>query len=1672
MTPRPSILLRNARTHNLADVTVEIPHGALTVVTGVSGSGKSSLVFDTLHAAADRRYLETLSGHARRFLQRLPEPDVDEVAGLAPSVALAQRRATDNPRSTVGTVSGCHDLLRSWFAAETGLEPRDFSFVSAGACESCRGIGTEDEVVRELLVADPTRTLRQGALVPTTGSGYIVYSQVTVDVLDSICKAHGFDVDTPWCELSDEQRDVVFFGSDRIEVPFGKHSLESRMRWEGIEAKPRELGYYKGLIPTIADTLRRNRNENALRFARSVPCSQCAGSRLNARARAATVGAVSLATAAAWHLPALRAWIEGFDAAAAAPEARAGLMRRLATLERLGLGHLSCDRSAASLSGGEIQRLRLGTLATAGLAGVLFVFDEPSIGLHASEEAAVLDLLCEMRDAGNTVVVVEHSESALRAADHLIDLGPGAGVHGGRVLFAGPPDRLGADADPSSRTRAHYAADGECRGQPLRERMNLDGVAWIEVEGAAVRNLRAIDVRLAAGRLNAVAGVAGAGKSTLVADVLGAVVRAKLEGRPLPEGVRAVRGVDGVRQLIQVDQAPIGRTPRSNPATYTGLFDAVRKCFAAEPAAVEQGFKASTFSFNTKGGGRCPQCEGAGREVVTMHGLPEVELVCHACAGRRFRDDVLSVRYRGEHSILEVLDATVDRALEIFAGEPKIERVLAALQRVGLGYLTLGQPATTLSGGEAQRVKLATELAKSTRGRNALFLLDEPTIGLHREDIARLMTALDELVRAGHTVVVVEHDLDVLRGADIVLDLGPGAGPEGGTLCGAGTAEELAERGTPTGVWLSREHAGTAGGAAGSAAARPRPAIQLRGAATHNLQRIDVDLPATGLTVVTGVSGSGKSSLVFDTLYGASRARFTEHLSGHVQRQLGADGVRGRVLDSANGLRPAIALRQQTLADPGGERRSTAATAADVHPLLRTLWSRAGDGTGGGERLPAAAFSFFRREGACTECGGAGAVRRCDPERLIVEPNAPLFAGALDVRNAVVRGYGDPQGKYAAMLAAVGAARGLDFDQPWAALDDDARAVAMHGCGEEEFDAVWEHVAAEGNEPHRWRAAWPGLAGEIDREYARRSASGAKTRRAAFEELLSERPCAGCDGDRLQGPARAVQFGGWTLPGYCRLEIAAALDVVERGFELAHDAADAKARSVLEVVRPELSQRLRRLVELGLGHLQLDRPMATLSAGERQRVRLARQLTTPLYGAVYLLDEPTLGLHAEDTGALLAAMRALVDAGNAVITVEHDLDIIAAADHVVELGPGAGALGGEVIAEGPPGELPPDSRTGRWLTTPGGPLPSVRDRARESVDLNRSISVEGADVHTLRDVDVVFPRGCLTAVTGVSGSGKTSLVRGVLGASARAARPVGCAAIKGLEVFDSVLDDAGARPQRMRASCPAVWLGVADALRKQFAATPAAKARGWRPGHFNYLSKSGGACDHCGGLGRTRSEFDFLGAGLWQPCEQCGGRRFDRETCAILWSPDSKSSDAGIGMDGVLGSTVDEFVEFCGAALDQLPQIAEPLRVARDLGLGYLRLGQGADTLSGGEAQRLALAAHLCKERRGAREVLFLLDEPTRGLHPDDVVALVAALRRLVDAGHTIVAVEHDLVLIAAADYVMDLGPGAGSAGGSVVFSGPVVELVECAESPTGRALRRRASRGANRDSVEPRRSR
>ncbi len=1662
--PAASLVVRGASEHNLRSVDVDLPRGALVVVTGVSGSGKSSLAFDTIAAEGRRRYLETFSSYARQHLARLARPAVARIDGISPVVAVDQSSIVVNPRSTVGTLTELYDLLRLLWArlgVVTGAPPparvdrQLFSFnAPRGACPACRGLGVEDRLDPDLLVADAARTVRGGALRLSTPTGYLIYSQVTIDVLDQVCRAHGFSVDIPWRDLTPAQRDIILNGSDRIRIPYGKHPLESRLRWTGIRAKPREEGIYKGILPVMEQILRQKRNDNILRFVRSMPCAACRGTRLGPEALAVTWRGLTIADAAAMSITQLREWFEA-EMREGGPHyaaIRAQVLARCGVLGDLGLGYLTLDRGGPTLSAGEAQRIRLARQTSLGLGGLLFVLDEPSIGLHARDTAALVASLEDLRDHGNTVLVVEHDADVIRAADWIVDIGPGAGAEGGRLLYSGPArtflsDR-GTPAPVESPTRTWLR--GETPMTPPRRR---PGTGMLTVAGITAHNLSNLDVHYLRGALNVISGVSGAGKSTLLEET--------------------GRQIGGTTKVIAVDQSPIGRTPRSNPATYTGCFDAVRALFAAEPDAVRLGYQAGRFSFNVPGG-RCDTCEGAGVQQFGLQFLGTVSLPCEICGGRRFNDETLAVRHRGLN-IHDVLALSIDEACAHFADEPAIVRVLTALRDLGLGYLALGHPATMLSGGEAQRVKLAEQLARPAAA-DTVYLLDEPTTGLHAADVVLLLEALSRLVDRGHTVVAIEHHLDVIAAADRVIDLGPGSGPDGGRIVAVGTPEDItacedshtgralrAQLGRAGSSWRPASAGRTSAPAVAGADAVPGRSrrldvIRFKGVSTHNLQHIDVEIPHGQLTVITGVSGSGKSSLAFDTLFAEGQQRFAASVNTYARRLLQrADEAE---FDSVSGLVATVAISQQA---PSRNPRSSVATVTELHDEYRLLFSRVGVrscpscgagldrhlcpacGFTGTPVLTASMFSPNSEAGACPACHGLGASMACDPARLITDPDRPIHGGAMDGHKPG-QVYGDPHGQHMATLAAAARAAGQDVHGPWREIGDEARRLVLEGAGEREFDVEWAYQRGPRRGVHRFTARWIGLLALVRQEYER---THGDRRGEAVSPLMVPVACLACGGARLKPEALAVRVAGLGIHQWLARTVTenlALFEAIERGET---DQTD-RARQATRDLRADLVRRLARLQDAGVSYLTLDRPAVTLSGGEAQRLRLAAALQSGLTGVCYVLDEPTVGLHARDTARLLSLLRALRDAGNTVVVVEHDLDVIEAADHVIELGPAAGPAGGQIVAAGTPAAIALHSGSAT------GPYLAARRKAaaprRKPRTLSPGLSVRGARAHNLGGLDIDMPSGGLVAVSGVSGSGKSSLVFDAIAPSLGPAppahgpvpSPVGCTAIDVHAPFAAVVNVGTAAAGTSPWSSPATLVGLLDPLRDVYAATAEASARHLRRSHFSTAVR-GGRCEACEGLGRTRVSMDFL-PDVWVHCEECDGKRFGPAVLACTID--------GRSLADVLDMTCDEALAF----MQELPLAKRARAVSltalgalRDSGLGYLRLGQAARTLSGGERQRLVIAAALARPRSGPS--LFLMDEPTSGLHMQDVDRLLAVFDRLIGDGHTVVAVEHHLGVVAAADWVIDLGPEGGDGGGRLVAAGTPEQVAGCAESWTGRAL-------------------
>lgn len=1622
-TVRPEIVIRGAKTNNLQDISLHIPHHQLIVVTGVSGSGKSSLVFEIIAKEGQRRYFETLPSFARQFTGKLNRPEVDQLEGLSPVIAIGQRTTGIHARSTVGTLSDIYDLLRLLFARtgttdkELALSRSLFSFNSLiGQCKRCRGIGKEEQIDLNRLISSPEKTIREGALAPTLPNGYIMYSQVTIDVLNQVCKAEGFNVDIPWNELTEQQRAIILHGSTKIKVPFGKHSLESRLKWKGIKAKPREEGHYKGMIPIMSDILRRDRNANILKYVQAVTCPACQGHRLNEDARSVQVQGKSITDLTCLELNELQAWIKANSWGMVAQQIVGKLLAQLELMDELGLGHLTINRSATSLRTSEIQRIRVANQLLVPLSNVLYVFDEPSIGLHRKENASLIYHFKQLVKKGNTVIVVEHDLDTIASADHIIDLGPGAGIQGGQLLYNGAFSEF-MQAENLRATSATYRAL-QAAQQPIHRSVNTTTAKAIRLLGCHERNLKNIDVSFQLGQLNVVSGESGVGKASLVRATLLRAVRQQL-GLAVAETALLKRheNLDAIDRLIFIDHSPIGKTPRSNPATYLGISDHIRDVFANLPESKKRGFTKSRFSFNNKGG-RCENCQGAGKTQIGMHFLGNIDLLCGTCGGDRFNEDTLQIKYKN-HSIAGVYKLSVNEAIRFFEGQKKILAGLKILQEIGLGYLTLGQSSTTLSGGEAQRIKIANQLQKKDTG-NTLYVIIEPSIGLHHKDIQSLLQLFTRIKQKGNTIVCIEQDETIIGGCDWHIELGPKSGKAGGYIVHQGTPKSP--------IAGSRPHVQHTDNKVSII-----DEIVLNGVCTHRLKNIDVRIPKNQLTVVTGLSGSGKSSLVYDTLFAEANARFTESLSTYNRSFLKQNSE--AQIDSFSGLGPAIGINRK-----GGfpSKRSTVGTLSGIYDAFRLLYSRIAQQEE--KNFTAQHFSFNHHLGACPACEGLGSLPQCDPGKVIVSADQSILDGAISTNKAIAY-YADPNGQFIATLQTAAQHKGWNIDRPWQELDNEIKDAILYGTGDIVWEVNWTFRTKARTGTQALQAKWLGFCHYINEEYQRKRHNKSIKQ---LEELLHQVVCPACGGSRLKPVLLNTHFLGKDIHEMTQLSMESCLDLMTQ--------IDAQLTpavlAISEVVLPSVRTALKTIVELGLGYLSLDRAVHTLSGGERQRLTLASQLSSQLFGVIYVLDEPTIGLDGQQIAVLSQVLKRIVENGNTVVVVEHDPDFIQRADYLIELGPGAGSLGGEVIYQGNVNGAPPTSITYRMLHAP------QLTKAQRQQNSSPTFGISGAFANNLQHIDVDFHTQQITAITGVSGSGKSSLIKEVLYQSCLQKRPVNCSVIHGLEHFEEVLLIDQEIVAQNRLTTPVSYTGILDPIKKLFAKTEVAQQAGLKSTHFSYQSKQG-KCAVCNGYGQLKTSMDFM-SDLWLRCDHCIGMRYNNNVLACTFQ--------GRSIGEVLQMTVQEAIVFFDtplnsavenrptapagspkqgrtkAGLDEYSSsypvvyaaaIVKKLNILRQVGLGHLLLGQSGHTLSGGEAQRLKLAKAMLRKRKGA--TLYLFDEPSTGLHYFDILPLISVFQALVDYGDTVLFIEHNRTLIEVANQVVRLGPGSGDEGGSLV---------------------------------------
>jgi len=1835
------IRLRGVRQNNLRNLDLDLPLGELILVTGVSGSGKSSLAFDTVYAEGQRRYVETFSPYARQFLDRMDRPAADRIEGIPPAIAIDQTNPVRTSRSTVGTMTELNDHLKLFFARAARLychgcgrevcrdspetiwqdlerrsadgdtprvlivfqvripdglsadeikqflgqqgyirilredtdtieviqdrlrlsesnrgraiealesalghghgrtlvyplgddrepgepwrfsadlhcpdcdiayrdpTPNLFSFNSpVGACDTCRGFGRTIGIDWALVVPDPGKSLIEGAIKPFQSDSY---SESQEDLM-GFAHRRGIPTDVPWRDLTEADRRWVLDGEGEWEdgVWYGVRRFFDWLEGRAYKMHVRVLLSRYRAYDLCANCNGARLVDEALDWRIGSEVEARAALAIDERFRHARSGMPQIAWDALpglgihdlMRLPITRC--RDFFASLRLPDSLDqamdllldGIRSRLRYLCEVGLGYLTLDRQSRTLSGGEVQRINLTTALGTSLVNTLFVLDEPSIGLHPRDMDRVIAILQRLRDQGNSLLVVEHDPQVMLAADRILDMGPGPGEHGGHLVFEGTPTEILAAVE--SRTGDYLAGRRSVCEDRRPNPPSADGPV-LRIFGAAEHNLKDIDAAIPLQCLVVVTGVSGSGKSTLVRDVLFNAL-AKCKGKPeeTPGTHRKIEGDELIADVVLLDQSPIGRTSRSNPASYVGALDPIRKLFATDYLAKERGYTAGTFSFNS-GNGRCPTCGGSGFEHVEMQFLSDVYLRCPDCDGTRYRAPVLDVRLtpKGEQSsrsIAQVLDMTVTEALAWFGEHAEVKRALEPLEAVGLGYLRLGQPVPTLSGGEAQRLKLAGYLAKSGRKRRdggLLFLLDEPTTGLHFEDIAVLLKALRRLLRRNHSLLVIEHNLDVIRAADWIIDLGPEGGDLGGEVVCIGTPDQVAQHPTSHTGKALREYAESLARIAEQSSVPLGPhssahvssSIRILHAREHNLKDLTLEIPRDKLTVITGVSGSGKSTLAFDILFNEGQRRYLESLNAYA-RQFVQPAARADV-DAIFGIPPTVAIEQRT---SRGGHKSTVGTLTEIHHFLRLLFVKLGTqhcpeceipirpqsreailervlADFGGRRICVMAPLVIARKGYYTELAHWALRKgwfmlRVDGEPVPTdqwprldrfrEHDIDLPLGELDLHSASAGQVADLLGQ--ALDIGKGFARVVALDgDSWGSDTHYSTQRACPGCGRafaEPDPRLFSY-----NSKHGWCPSCFGtgqLLSGFDAEQSGEEGSWLETNPEASGI------CPTCSGQRLNPEALSVRFRKRSIADYAGLTVNQAADSLD-ALTL-----DARETAIARDLFPEVRGRLGFLAEVGLGYLSLDRAAPTLSGGEAQRIRLAAQLGSNLRGVCYVLDEPTIGLHPRDNRMLLDTLARLEAKGNTIIVVEHDEETIRRAEHVIDLGPGAGIQGGRAVAQGTAEELVanPNSITGRYL----GRLPD-RSRAPRPVTGGCTwLTIKGAKMHNLRDAKIRLPLGRLVCVTGVSGSGKSTLVREVLvkslrsllaadrpkGGRARKAELHGCAGLAGWQSLSRVLEVDQTPIGKTPRSCPATYVGLWNRIRQLFAATPEARMLGWGPGRFSFNTR-GGRCDACEGQGVQRIEMSFL-PDVKIPCESCGGSRFNHETREVHYK--------GLNIGQVLALGVDQAAETFATH----PSVRHALTLLQDVGLGYLTLGQQSPTLSGGEAQRIKLVTELAKARpredgSAMRPTLYVLDEPTVGLHMADVERLVHVLHRLVDADHSVLVIEHNLDLIAEADWILDLGPEGGDAGGRLVAQGTPGEIAACDDSHTGAALRLR----------------
>ena len=1860
---QPNIELRGVRVHNLQGINCILQPGKFIVFTGVSGSGKSSIAFDTIHIEGQRRYIESLSIYMRRQMGNLPKPKADHISGISPTIAVKQSGISKNPRSTVGTITGIYDLLRVLYArigkaycplsnepvstqssqqiiekalafaknqpvqilapysydlplpeeishllrqgfvrirldkkfyhlADTlhintnaansidlvidrlqnpsrdtdrlkeavtkalevsqgvcilylsekeelllsthsycknskvsypPLEPSDFSFNHpSGMCEQCLGLGEYEEFDLSLII-DPEKSIAEGACL-------IAGSYETVkwgNIYRGLSKIYRFSLHTPWKNLSESAKHIFLYGNDKkwtrmtfVHPDTGKSWIEY-VSWKGVVHDARNR---------YSHATSHKYKENMQKLMNIGTCPACHGSRLRPYPSNAKIGKKTIGELSNLSLDKLAGFFAKLRIKASEKHIAKDLLeevdRRLTLLLELHLQYITLHRASNTLSGGELQRVHIIAHLGLGITGATYILDEPSIGLHARDSNRLIEVLHALRNQGNTVLVVEHDEDIIRRADEIVDVGPGAGRFGGEVVAQGSVSDL--MHNKRSITGKYLAM----KRQKFPSKKRSFSGKTISILGATHHNLKNIDVTIPLQALTVVTGVSGSGKSSLILDILYPAISNQLHRSHLSIGKhKKIIGIEYIDKIIAIDQSPIGRSSRSNPATYIKLFDDIRSLFAKLPSSLAEGFGKSRFSFNLSDG-NCSECKGLGTVRIDMDFLEDQIETCPLCHGKRFDPETLKITYK-EKNIFDILQMSILDAGEFFASIPSIRRKLELLNKVGLGYIILGQSSATLSGGEAQRMKLAKELVRPDTGKT-LYILDEPTTGLHISDIANVVQIIQELVDKKNSVVVIEHHLDFIRAADHVIDLGPDGGDKGGEVIFAGRPESLAKQSTFTGIALKKSHYASKKQSSPFIPHPPRY-VEVTGASQNNLQSVSTKFPIGKITACTGRSGSGKSSFAFDTIYSEGQRRYTSTLSPYMRQFV--HQMPPAQVEKISGLSPTIAVEQKK---QGGSPRSTLGTMTEIYDYLRLIFCTVGEAycPESGEKLVSISKEYVRQQilslppqtkvivlseikltssfdnlKARLQRDGFTKVRvngtyfeiadeipwdskqknrvqlvidrfiikegiegrvmsaielalsKSPGQVLVVTPDKELFFNLAFAAPKTGKSYPSLTPRLFSfnnregmcpVCQGLGFTWGahLEYNQNFLSLSaikilqmlwrDYSYAdsfislivkflqipgkIPLRKLSTEELDLFCKG-ATKPFEYARLQWKWKGINAILEELASNKSV----TLPSELLALLQQHVCAACKGSRLGALPSGVTVNGYTLFQICTSPFSYLLSWLE----------SLKGISTIAEPVEQIQKRITILCSLGLDYLTLDRTAPTLSHGETSRAMLSKQLATGLTGCLYILDEPTVGLHPYNTEMLLAALHKLCDLGNTILFIENDPAMIGKSDHIIDFGPGSGSQGGRIISEGSPAKVTKDPRsvTGKYLKkSHNQTFKKARIQPKEAVNL------KGASKNNIHNLSLSVPLRCMVCFTGISGAGKTTLLREILWPllhratskhSQLLALDPDIGTLSGTSSVQSVLYMSSDSIGTTNRADVNTYIDLAPILRQFFAALPQAQMRNLKPKHFSYNHISG-MCMQCYGIGVQTIDLQFLPK-VQISCKACHGKKLNPLSLTISYRGKN------------LGELLQYRIEEVASLLPPHPKILRILEILQQVGLSYLKLGQPLHTLSTGEAKRLQLAKELAK--KSTKHTVYIFDEPSIGMHPADVESLLSVFQGLISKGHSVWIIEHNLDVIANSDYIIDMGPGSGRLGGQIVAMGSPKEVAKAKDSYTAKYL-------------------